>query len=173
MSKTCTTFDHTADVGLAARADTLAELFEALAEGLTPGRPARVQYIHDPVKDPLFSPSWLNIGGPERLRGKQVAAILTDTLGREIRYDPCTPQQFGRYLVQAAGDAMPEAAREPFAQGIAAFYEYNKSAPTKPFAVDMDHVYDRFPELAGELEPMRDWAARQNWSSGNHRPAFG
>ena len=125
------------------------------------------------LERPDMEGAWLNIGGPERLRGKQVAAILTDTLGREIRYDPCTPQQFGRYLVQAAGDAMPEAAREPFAQGIAAFYEYNNSAPTKPFAVDMDHVYDRFPELAGELEPMRDWAARQNWSSGNHRPAFG
>ena len=34
MAKRCETFDHTADVGLAARADTLAELYEALAEGL-------------------------------------------------------------------------------------------------------------------------------------------
>jgi uncharacterized protein YbjT (DUF2867 family) len=122
---------------------------------------------------PDMEGAWINIGGPERLRGKQVAAILSDTLGHEIRYDPCTPQEFGRYLVQAAGDDMPEAAREPFAQGIAAFYDYNNAAPTKPFAVDMDHVYDRFPELAGKLEPMRDWAGRQDWSGGNHRPAFG
>lgn len=35
MAKQCMTFDHTADVGLEARADTQAELFEALAEGLT------------------------------------------------------------------------------------------------------------------------------------------
>ncbi len=35
MAKHCETFDHTADVGLAARADTLGELMEALAEGLT------------------------------------------------------------------------------------------------------------------------------------------
>ena len=34
MSKHCETFDHTADIGLAASADTLAELFEAIAEGL-------------------------------------------------------------------------------------------------------------------------------------------
>jgi SHS2 domain-containing protein len=34
MAKHCETFDHTADVGLAAEGDTLAELFEALAEGL-------------------------------------------------------------------------------------------------------------------------------------------
>ena len=34
MVKHCETLDHTADVGLLARADTLGELFEALAEGL-------------------------------------------------------------------------------------------------------------------------------------------
>ncbi|MFB3890681.1 MAG: archease [Phycisphaerae bacterium] len=34
MAKSCETFDHTADVGLAARADTPGELFEALGEGL-------------------------------------------------------------------------------------------------------------------------------------------
>ena len=35
MAKHCETFDHTADVGLIAGADTLAELMEALAEGLS------------------------------------------------------------------------------------------------------------------------------------------
>jgi len=34
MAKHCETFDHTADVGLRAEADSLAELLEALAEGL-------------------------------------------------------------------------------------------------------------------------------------------
>ena len=34
MAKHCETFEHTADIGLAGRADTLGELFEALAEGL-------------------------------------------------------------------------------------------------------------------------------------------
>lgn len=34
MAGQCETFDHTADLGLAARADTLGELFQALAEGL-------------------------------------------------------------------------------------------------------------------------------------------
>jgi len=35
MPKHCETFEHTADVGLTATGDTLEELFEALAEGLT------------------------------------------------------------------------------------------------------------------------------------------
>lgn len=34
MAKHCETFDHTADVGLSATADSAGELFEALAEGL-------------------------------------------------------------------------------------------------------------------------------------------
>ncbi|MFW6133572.1 MAG: archease [Planctomycetota bacterium] len=34
MSKHCETFEHTADVGLDARGQTLGEMFEALAEGL-------------------------------------------------------------------------------------------------------------------------------------------
>jgi uncharacterized protein YbjT (DUF2867 family) len=125
------------------------------------------------LERPDMEGAWLNIGGPERLRGKEVAHILSDCFGREIKYDPCTPQEFGDYLVRAAGDAMPEAERAPFAAGIAAFYEYNNSAPTKPFEVDMDHVYERFPELENALEPMRSWVDRQDWAESNHRPAFG
>ena len=34
MAKNCETFDHTADVGLSAIADSMEELFEAMAEGL-------------------------------------------------------------------------------------------------------------------------------------------
>lgn len=125
------------------------------------------------IERPDMEGAWVNIGGPERLRGKQVAGILSKTLGRPIAYDPCTPAEFGDYLVKAAGDAMPEAMRADFAAGIAAFYDYNNSAPTRPFEVDMDHVYERFPELEGKLETMESWAARQYWGESNHRPAFG
>lgn len=125
------------------------------------------------LERPDMEGAWLNIGGPERLRGKQVAEILSNTFKKPIAYDPCTPKEFGDYLVRAAGDDMPVEARAAFSDGIAAFYEYNNSAPTKPFEVDMDHVYERFPELEGKLEPMQDWANRQDWNESNHRPAFG
>ncbi|WP_296678833.1 SDR family oxidoreductase [Novosphingobium sp.] len=125
------------------------------------------------LERPDMEGAWVNIGGPERLVGKQVTQILSDTLGKPIKYDPCTPAEFGRYLVDAAGDNMAEAERDAFAAGIAAFYEYNNTAPTRPFAVDMDHVYERFPELDGKLETMRDWAGRVDWNESNHRPSFG
>lgn len=125
------------------------------------------------LERPDMEGAWLNIGGPERMRGPQVAEVLSNTLGKTVKYDPCTPAEFGRYLVQAAGDDMPAEIREEFAKGIEAFYEYNNTAPTKPFAVDMDHVYERFPELEGKLEPMSEWAPRQDWGESNFRPAFG
>ncbi|GIX20991.1 SDR family oxidoreductase [Erythrobacter cryptus] len=125
------------------------------------------------LERPDMEGAWLNIGGPERLVGKQVAQHLSEALGRPIKYDPCTPAEFGRYLVAAAGDEMPEAMREDFAKGIEAFYEYNNNAPTRPFAVDMDHVYERFPELEGKLETMGEWTKRQDWGESNYRPAFG
>ena len=71
-------------------------------------------------------------------------------------------------------DAFDESARErAFAEGIAAFYEYNNTAPPRPFEVDMDHVYERFPELQGKLETMGEWTKRQDWGESNFRPAFG
>lgn len=51
MAKHCETFDHTADVGLAAEADTLAELFEALAEGLVDVVCPRGQVAADAVRE--------------------------------------------------------------------------------------------------------------------------
>lgn len=125
------------------------------------------------LERPDMEGAWLNIGGPERMRGPQVAEVLSNTLGKAVKYDPCTPAEFGRYLVQAAGDDMPAEMREDFAKGIEAFYEYNNTAPTKPFSVDMDHVYERFPELEGKLEAMSEWAPKQDWGESNFRPAFG
>ncbi|MEO9461979.1 MAG: NmrA family NAD(P)-binding protein [Marinomonas sp.] len=122
---------------------------------------------------PDMEGAWLNIGGPERLKGPQVAGYLTDALGKDIKYDPCTPEEFGRYLVDAAGDSMPAEMRDDFAKGIQEFYEYNNEAPTKPFEVDMEHVYERFPELDGKLETLGDWTKRQDWGESNARPAFG
>ncbi len=125
------------------------------------------------IKRPDLEGAWLNIGGPKRMRGPQVAETLSKVLEKEVKYDPCTPAEFGELLVKAGGDDVPEEARADMAAGIAAFYEYNNTAPTKPFEVDMDNVMERFPELEGELQDMEEWAADQEWGESNFRPAFG
>jgi uncharacterized protein YbjT (DUF2867 family) len=119
---------------------------------------------------PDFEGSWMNIGGPERLGAKDVAAALTEALGHEVRHDPSTPAQFGRDLVAAFGDNMPVERREAFAKDIEAFYEYNNSSPTRPFEVNTEYQLDRIPM---KLERLVDWARRQDWSDEAHRPSGG
>lgn len=123
------------------------------------------------LERPDLEGAWMNIGGPERLKPPQVAAILSEHVGREIRYDPCTPEEFGDYLVAALGDSMPEEQRAPYSAGIAAFYRYNNDAPTHPFAVNFDYVRERLPEI--EFETLAQWVKRQDWSDSAHRPSGG
>ncbi|MEY4055438.1 MAG: hypothetical protein RL519_773 [Pseudomonadota bacterium] len=123
------------------------------------------------LERPDLEGAWMNIGGPERLKPPQVAAILSEHFGREIKYDPCTPEEFGDYLVAALGDSMPEEQRAPYSAGIAAFYRYNNEAPTRPFEVNTDYMQERLPEI--QLETLRDWVKRQDWSDTAHRPSGG
>ncbi len=119
---------------------------------------------------PDLEGAWMNIGGPERLKSPEVAGILSKVFGREIKYDPCTPEEFGDLLV-AAVESMPEEMRQPYSEGIAAFYRYNNSSPTQPFKVNTDYMQERLPEI--EFENLYDWAMRQDWSDEAHRPSGG
>ena len=123
------------------------------------------------LERPDLEGAWMNIGGPQRLRSPQVAEILTEVMGRPIKYDPCTPEEFGDYLVAALGDSMPEEERAPYSAGIAAFYHFNNTSPNQPFRVNTDYMQERLPDI--EFETMRDWAKRQDWSDGAHRPSGG
>jgi uncharacterized protein YbjT (DUF2867 family) len=120
---------------------------------------------------PDFEGSWMNIGGPQRLKPPEVAETLSRVFGHEIKYDPCTPKEFGDYLVEAFGDDVPPENRETMAAGITAFYEYNNNNVTRPFEVDTDFMQQRLPEV--EFETLEEWAARQDWSEDAHRPPAG
>lgn len=123
------------------------------------------------IDRPDLEGAWLNIGGPQMLKPPQVAALLSDAVGWPIKYDPCTPEEFGRLLAGAYGDDMPEAEREVVAPSIADFYRFNNSSPLHPFKVDMGPVLERIPI---ELETMADWALRQEWRMTNKpRPPAG
>jgi uncharacterized protein YbjT (DUF2867 family) len=118
-----------------------------------------------------FEGSWLNIGGPERLLPPQVAQILSQVFGHEIRYDPCSPEEFGHLLVQAMPNSVPKGHEGEIMAYMKAFYEYNNTAPTRPFEVNVDYMRERLPEV--ELETLAQWAARQDWSDGGTRPSGG
>jgi nucleoside-diphosphate-sugar epimerase len=120
---------------------------------------------------PDLEGAWVNIGGPEILKPQQVASHLSDAVGREIKYDPSTPEQFGWHLANAYGDEMPDDEKKVIAAGIKEFYEYNNNSPTKPFRVDMGPVLERIPI---QLETFADWSKRQEWRLTNKpRPPAG
>ncbi|MDX1580052.1 MAG: NmrA family NAD(P)-binding protein [Alphaproteobacteria bacterium] len=124
------------------------------------------------IDRPDLEGAWVNIGGPDRLRGEDVAQILSETLGRPITFKPRTPAEFGKALADAFGDTITDEEHAVIADRIEKFYVYNNFSETKPFCVDMDPVMSRFPGL--ELESMRDWAARQDWTLTNKaRPPGG
>jgi|TARA_B110000211_G_scaffold118100_1_gene136767 uncharacterized protein YbjT (DUF2867 family) len=116
--------------------------------------------------------TWLNIGGPERLTGSEVAATLTEVLGFEVKYDPSTPEEFAQLLVEAMGDSLAKENRKLFASHISEFYHYNNTSPTTPFAVNTEYMLERLPEI--KLESLLSWASRQNWSGNSDvRPSGG
>jgi uncharacterized protein YbjT (DUF2867 family) len=120
---------------------------------------------------PDMEGAWINIGGPERLRPPQLAAALTDALGRKVVYDACTPHEFATHLANAYGDEMSREEKDATIAGIGAFYEYNINAPTRPFEVDTEAMQKRIPI---ELETFAEWAKRQDWRNDNGpRPPAG
>ena len=84
MGKHCETFEHTADVGLAARADTLGGLFEALAEGLADYICSRQSVRADRTR-------------PVAVRAEDVEALAVDFL-----WEVMTAIQAGRFMVATA-----------------------------------------------------------------------
>ncbi len=123
------------------------------------------------IDRPDLEGAWLNIGGPQILKPPQVADLLSEAVGRPIKYDPCTPDEFGHLLANAYGDDMPAEEKTVVAHSIADFYRFNNDSPQNPFKVDMGPVLERIPI---ELEPMSDWAKRQEWRMTNKpRPPAG
>jgi len=98
------------------------------------------------------------IGGPERLKPPQVAEILSEVLGKPIRYIPYTPREYGAKLADSFG--LTGEAHEVTTRTFEDFYMFNNFSPLKPFAVDMAPVLERIPL---RLETLKEWASRQEW----------
>lgn len=120
---------------------------------------------------PDMEGAWMNIGGPERLKPTDIAAALSDVIGRKIVYEPVSPRKFGEFLTDAFGDDMGPEEREQTRAYIDSFYQYNNTAPTRPFQVNVDAMLERVPI---KLETIREWASRQDWTLSNKpRPPAG
>lgn len=100
--------------------------------------------ITDALASPA-APADQVVAGPELLRGADAAALLTEALGRPVRWVTVDHEGYAAMLVPHLGtDA---------GAGIASFY----AAP--PHAVQLDEV----PGLVRGATSLRDWALAQTW----------
>ncbi len=123
------------------------------------------------LERPDMEGAWMNIGGPEKLTPPVIAGYLSQTIGKTIPYKQISTQEFGRVLAEGYGDTMSADVKAMLAERISEFYQYNITAPTRPFEVNVDAMLDRIPL---ELETIKSWIARQDWSWSNRpRPPVG
>lgn len=102
------------------------------------------------------------LGGPEALLGDQVAANLSEAIGRDVRFESLAPEEFAARM-----SAMVTGSRAvtPLSiyDGMAKFYAFYNSQSVSPLLVDPKAACD----LLG-MEPTRhlDWAKSKDWSAG-------
>jgi uncharacterized protein YbjT (DUF2867 family) len=99
------------------------------------------------------------IGGPDRLAVEDVLTILSEAVGRPIRYEYLPARQFAEYLYGRYGEALGP--REGFLNYLDSFYTFNNFSPKRPFEVDVGELLKVF-DL--KLTTMRSWALKQDWS---------
>lgn len=102
------------------------------------------------------------LGGPEALTGDEVAANLSEAIGRPVRFQSLAPEEFAARmseLVTGSREVTPLSIYD----GMAKFYSFYNSQATSPLVVDPKHAHD----LLG-MEPTRhlDWAKSKDWSAG-------
>ncbi|CAM3651825.1 NmrA family NAD(P)-binding protein [Deinococcus saxicola] len=91
-----------------------------------------------------------DLGGPQALKGADIADAFSTALGREIRYEATTPEQFGAIMGRMMG---PEAEA-----GIVAAYRAGAAAPLDSMVVDMQDVMAQLPVQQTTLE---QWVRQQ------------
>lgn len=102
------------------------------------------------------------LGGPEALVGDQVAANLSEAIGRDVRFESLAPEEFAARmsaLVTGSRKVTPLCIYD----GMAKFYAFYNSQPVSPLVIDPQKARD----LLG-MEPTRhlDWARSKDWRAG-------
>ena len=106
-----------------------------------------------------FDQSEITIGGPETLRGPQVAQNLSQALGYEVRFETMPIAEFADIMAglfaQRNGYDATRLKRE-----LMRVYEWYNMSDTHPFKVDAGPIYR---ELGLTPSPMREWLKTVKW----------
>ncbi len=100
----------------------------------------------------------VDVGGPQVLMPTQVTELLSERLGRPIRYRQISPREFGERMadifVGVSGQSW-----ETFASNLEKHYLFKNDA--NPFLVDHAEAIRKLPIKA---TTMREWLRLQDWT---------
>ena len=102
------------------------------------------------------------LGGPEALVGDEVAANLTEAIGKPIRFQSLAPEEFAARmseLVTGSREVQPLSIYD----GMAKFYAFYNNQPTSPLLVDPQDARDL---LGMQHTSHLDWAKSKDWMAG-------
>lgn len=110
---------------------------------------------------PALAGRVFDVGGPEILRGDDVARILAEVTGRPVRFVSQPIAEFCEAIRPRLAGLEP-ARRDFFLAELARIYQWYNDSPLAPFRVDMTGV---LRELPVPLTRLSDWASQQSWSA--------
>ncbi len=102
------------------------------------------------------------LGGPEALTGDEVAANLSEAIGKPVRFKSLAPEEFAAgmsELVTGSRQVQPLSIYD----GMAKFYTFYNSQPTSPLVVDPQDARDL---LGMQHTAHLDWATSKDWMAG-------
>ena len=101
------------------------------------------------------------VGGPEALTGGEVAERLTAAVGRPVRFESLSPDEYASkmsLLVTGSAQVQPHSMYDRMAQ----FYRWYNAQPVSPLAVDLGPALAKLP-----IEPttLAQWAVGKDWTT--------
>lgn len=102
------------------------------------------------------------LGGPQAMVGDDVAASLSEALGKEVRFQSLVPEEFAARmseLVTGSREVQPLSIYD----GMAKFYAWYNAQPESPLVVDPQNAKDL---LGVEATPHLEWAKSKDWMAG-------
>lgn len=102
------------------------------------------------------------LGGPETLVGDEVAANLTEAIGKPVRFQSLAPEEFAARMSELVTGSREV---EPLSiyDGMAKFYSFYNTQPVSPLVVDPQDTRDL---LGMEHTSHLDWARSKDWGAG-------
>ncbi|MGC6476074.1 MAG: SDR family oxidoreductase [Parvibaculales bacterium] len=113
------------------------------------------------IKHEAFDGKELTIGGPESLKGPEIANHLSNALGHQIEFQSMPISEFGQIMANLFADKNTYDAEKLSAELVKVYSWYNTS-PLEPFKVDMAILFETL-----NIKPtyFKDWAQQIDWEN--------